>query len=191
MLYFENSWRRVDCVNLFKSRLYGGLLLIVFVCPLVCVGQGQLPDTSRIRIADNIWAKPGSYYLDLVEIDVKKVFQYLDFDNILYIKAIRGNDSAIFSGASRVFVITRKIKQPLIPLGYIAKGYTSDVPESFQFIIDDMLMADTAGVRIESSAIKKLEFLKYNGGHDAHGMNRTINVLITTGTGLNKKAQAK
>jgi hypothetical protein len=160
------------------------LLIVLLSSPLVCTGQVHtLPDTRRIKIAESVWAKPGTCYLDLVEVDLSKI--YLDTENVEDMRVIKGEDAKLWSGAKGVTVITRKKKKELLTLGHIADKFPADSLKSFRFIIDDKFVADTSGIRLEDTVIKNIRILGNAIGKVDHGFSQSVDILLTTT--LNKK----
>ncbi|MFN7494031.1 MAG: hypothetical protein ACK5RG_14020 [Cyclobacteriaceae bacterium] len=173
-----------DVVWHFTRTMKNIFLIVLLSSPLVCTGQVHtLPDTSRIKIADNVWAKPGTCYLDLVEVDLSKI--YLDPENVKDMRVIKGEGAKLWSGAKGVTVITRKEKKELLTLGYIADKFPADSLKSFRFIIDDKFVADTSGVRLEEAVIKNMKVLRNATGKVDHGFSQSVDIFLTTV--LNKK----
>jgi hypothetical protein len=155
------------------------LLIVSLITSFICKGQVRaFPDTSKIQIAKNLWAKPGAYYVDLAEVDIKKV--YLDPENIEDIQVIKGEDAKFYSGDKGVTVLTRKTKTKLLTLGDIATQVSNDSLKSFKFIIDDMLIGDTTNVRLESTVIQNIEILRNTTNKVDHGFSRSVYILLTT-----------
>jgi len=155
------------------------ILIVISTLPFISKGQIRiLPDTSRIAISHNFLAKPGTYYLDSVEIDPTKV--YLDPENIKDIKVLKGEDSKLFSGSQGVIVITRKTNRKLSTLGDIARKFPADSLKQFKFIIDDKIVTDTSKVRLEATVIKQIKVLRNTDGKVDHGFSQSVDILLTT-----------
>ncbi len=155
------------------------LTLLIIILPIVSNGQKfTLPDTNKIKISGTFWATPGSYYLDSIEIETDKV--YLDPENIKEIKMFKGADSYIWSGSKGAVLITRKRKQPLCPLADIKIQSSNKVPLVYKYIINKKLIEDTLGVRIEPTAIKKIEILRNSSNKVDHGFDNSTYILLTT-----------
>jgi hypothetical protein len=164
--------------------------LLIIMLPFVSKGQTRtLPDTNKIKISSTFWATPGSYYLDSIEIKTDKV--YLDPNNIKEIKMFKGADSYIWSGSKGAVLITRKRKQPLCPLADIKIQLSSKVSSVYKYIINKKLIEDTLGVRIESTAIKKIEILRNSSNSVDHGFDNSTYILLTTKDSYKKNKRTK
>ncbi|SIR50519.1 hypothetical protein SAMN05421545_3961 [Pontibacter lucknowensis] len=155
--------------------------ILVKLLLLSCTSIAQtrvLPDTSKIKVSNTFWVKPGSYYLDSVEIDLKKV--YLDPENILEVKSVKGTDSYLFSGSRSATLYTRKVKDPLISLADIKiENYPAD-SKRIRFLIDGKLIEDTTGIKLETTTIKRIEVLRHSKSKAAHGYENLTQILIST-----------
>jgi len=155
--------------------------IAIFICLFPFISEGQiriLPDTSKIKISETFWATPGSCYLDSIEIKTDKI--YLDPSNIKEIKTFKGADNAIFSGSKGAVLITRKNKRPLVTLADIKIQTSNKDTIPYKFIIDEILIEDTSGVRLEAAVIEKIDILRNASNKWDHGYDRTTSILITT-----------
>jgi hypothetical protein len=138
------------------------LLNISLLIPVTCPGQTQLsPDNvTKIQVTSTFWMTPGKVYVDSIEMDMTKT--YLDPDNIKAIKTFKSKDSQTVNKAKKATLIIRKKKEPFISISDLRlNSYpTGDSLLPTVFVIDGILISDTASVKLEKTAIRYIEVLR-------------------------------
>lgn len=146
-------------------------LLFIFIL-LPCLSWSQTPDkNSLVKVSETFWAKQNATYLDRMEVEIEKT--YLDIDNIKEIEFHKDKVLNNYTWYNGPLLIIRKNKIPLVALNELLFGLSENYKHPFHFIINNKLISDTLGVKIELSAIKNIDIIKcensFNDPHLCHG----------------------